>query len=199
MMHIDARIDSQIEKAAPFAQPILHRLREIMHSASPDIEEAIKWGMPAFLYRGKILANMAAFKSHAVFGIWRGPEADKESGRAAEAMGSLGRLTSLNDLPPTETLLRMIRDAMAAIDAGAPRRAASKARPELAVPDDLGAAIRANAAAHKVFESFAPSHRRDYVEWIISAKRDDTRARRIEQAVAWLSEGKKRHWKYENC
>lgn len=198
-MHMDARIDSLIEKAAPFAQPILRRLREIVHSASPDLEEAIKWGMPAFLYRGKILANMAAFKAHAVFGIWRGPEAEKEMGRAGEAMGSLGRLTSLDDLPPTETLLRTIREAMAAIDAGAPRRAAARPRPELSVPDDFSAAIRANAAAYKVFESFAPSHRRDYVEWIVTAKRDDTRARRIAQSVEWLSEGKKRHWKYENC
>lgn len=198
-MNMDARIDSKIETAAPFAQPILRRLREIMHAACPDSEEAIKWGMPAFLYRGKILANMAAFKSHAVFGIWRGPEADKETGKAGEAMGSLGRLTSLDDLPPTETLMRMIRDAMAVIEAGSPRRATAKARPELAVPDDFRAAVRANAAAYKVFESFAPSHRRDYVEWIISAKRDDTRVRRIEQAVEWLSEGKKRHWKYENC
>jgi uncharacterized protein YdeI (YjbR/CyaY-like superfamily) len=49
------------------------------------------------------------------------------------------------------------------------------------------------------FEGFAPSHRRDYLEWIVEAKQAATRAKRIEQAVEWMAQGKKRHWKYEKC
>ena len=46
---------------------------------------------------------------------------------------------------------------------------------------------------------FAPSHRREYLEWITGAKQAATRERWIAQAVEWLAEGKKRNWKYENC
>ncbi|MFZ5663436.1 MAG: YdeI/OmpD-associated family protein [Pseudomonadota bacterium] len=55
----------------------------------------------------------------------------------------------------------------------------------------------ANAGAKAAFEAFAPSHRREYLEWILEAKRAETRARRIAQAIGQLAEGKSRHWKYE--
>lgn len=195
----DSRIDSYIENSAPFARPILLRLREIVHTACPDMQEAIKWGMPAFLRDGRILANMAAFKGHAVFGVWHGSEAEKPMLKSGTAMGSLGRLTSLDDLPDEATLAAMIRAAMIAIDHGATGRRTSKARPEPVVPDDFAAALAENGPAKKLFDGFAPSHRREYVEWIVSAKRQETRTRRIVQAVQWIAEGKKRHWKYENC
>jgi len=37
------------------------------------------------------------------------------------------------------------------------------------------------------------------LDWIIEAKRTETRARRVAQAIEWLSEGKTRNWKYANC
>jgi len=46
------------------------------------------------------------------------------------------------------------------------------------------------------FDAFPPSQQRDYVEWIAEAKRDETRERRIAQALEWLAEGKPRNWKY---
>jgi uncharacterized protein YdeI (YjbR/CyaY-like superfamily) len=46
-------------------------------------------------------------------------------------------------------------------------------------------------------EAFAPSHRREYIEWIVEAKREETRAKRVAQAIEWLREGKSRNWKYE--
>jgi uncharacterized protein YdeI (YjbR/CyaY-like superfamily) len=49
----------------------------------------------------------------------------------------------------------------------------------------------------KNFEAFAPSCRREYLMWVADAKRDETRARRIAQAVAQIGEGKKMNWKYE--
>jgi hypothetical protein len=196
---IDSRIDNYIERSAPFAQPILVRLREILRATCPDAEETIKWGMPAFLYRGKILANMAAFKGHAVFGVWRGPEAEKMAGKSGQAMGSLGRLTSLDDLPAEPLLVAMLRAAMAAVDGGTPRRRATEPKPELPLPDDFSAALGSSPGGLQAFEGFAPSHRREYIDWIVSAKRQETRERRIAQAVKWIAEGKKRHWKYENC
>ncbi|MBI5442956.1 MAG: YdeI/OmpD-associated family protein [Deltaproteobacteria bacterium] len=45
----------------------------------------------------------------------------------------------------------------------------------------------------------SPSHRKEYVEWITKAKRDETRRRRLATALEWRAEGKARNWKYEKC
>jgi uncharacterized protein YdeI (YjbR/CyaY-like superfamily) len=72
-------------------------------------------------------------------------------------------------------------------------------KPPLTVPQDMRAALDANASAGATFDGFPPSAQREYVEWITEAKRDETRTKRLAQAIEWLAEGKRRHWKYENC
>lgn len=196
----DPRIDAYIAAAAPFARPILEALRAAVHRACPEAEETIRWSMPSFSHRGKVLANMAAFKAHASFALWDAEAA----GPAAKdgAMGQLGKLRSPADLPPMVELEAMIARAAARIGAGpapsgkAPARAA---RPEAAVPDDLAAALAAAPEAARVFAAFPPGKRRDYVDWLTAAKRPETRARRLAQAIAWIAEGKALHWKYERC
>ena len=167
-MNRDPRVDDYIGRQAGFAIPILEELRERIHASLGDGEETLKWGAPSFLYKGAILGGMAAFKAHAVFGFWQGEAVTGEPGRGA--MGSFGRLTSVADLP---------------------------ARAEFAVPEDLRQAFEADPAAAASFESFSLSSRHEYLEWIIQAKRPETRARRIAQAVEWLAKGRKRNWKYE--
>jgi hypothetical protein len=56
----DPRVDAYIAKAQPFAQPILRKLRTLVHKADPEIEETVKWGMPSFTHAG-IVCGMAAF------------------------------------------------------------------------------------------------------------------------------------------
>jgi uncharacterized protein YdeI (YjbR/CyaY-like superfamily) len=196
----DPRIDAYIDVQAEFAKPILGRLREAVHAACPEAEETLKWSMPSFLYRGRILASMAAFKAHATFGFWRGKEVVGQTGAERMAMGQFGRLASIADLPPPETLDQLIRRAMAVAEQSSrplPAKASPKA--DLAVPDDLRAELAGNSAAATTFDAFPPSARRDYIEWLVEAKRPETRARRLKQAVEWLAEGKRRHWKYEKC
>jgi uncharacterized protein YdeI (YjbR/CyaY-like superfamily) len=195
----DPRIDAYIAAAAPFARPILERLREHVHRACPTVEETLKWGAPSFGYRGKILCGMAAFKQHAAFGFHQHAQV---LGDAAprEGMGSFGKMTRVADVPGVRTLTPLLRKAMALIDAGVPARGGRKtqaAKPAPVAPPDLVAALKKNAAARRTFEGFAPSHLREYVDWLAEAKRDETRARRLAQAIAWLAEGKPRHWKYQ--
>ncbi len=59
--------------------------------------------------------------------------------------------------------------------------------------------LEKNAAARKAFEAFSPSCKREYVDWIVQAKREETRSKRLQQAVEWMAEGKQRHWKYQDC
>lgn len=195
----DERVDAYIARQADFAQPVLEHLRNAVHAACPEAQETLKWGMPTFMYRGEILASMAAFKAHATFGFWRGSLVVGEENERPDAMGQFGRLTSTEDIPEPEALGQLIGKAMALTDAGVkpPRNKTRKAA--LDTPDDLQAALDDNEAASATFSNFSPSCRREYVEWIIEAKRPETRANRIAQAVQWMAEGKKRNWKYENC
>lgn len=194
----DPRIDAYIAARAPFAQPILAHLRAAVHRACPAAEETIRWSMPSFSYKGKILAQMAAFKAHASFGFWNGEAAGDDA--KGGAMGQLGRLTSLADLPSDDALDAMIRRAAALIDAGpsTPARPRPERAPRaaIAMPDDLADALD-GAGARAAFDSLAPGCRREYLEWITEAKRTETRARRIDTTVAQAAEGKALHWKYQ--
>ena len=208
-MSRDPRIDAYIEGAAPFAQPILSHVRDLVHEACPQVEETVKWGMPTFVHAGGILCGMAAFKQHASFGYWKhalvvgeGGQADTAPGddRPRDGMGSYGKLASLKDLPPKKTLLAHIRKAMQLNEDGvkAPaRKSAPKPPPE--APADLVTALKKNKAAQAAYDAFPPGCKREYVEWIVEAKREETRAKRLAQAVEWMAEGKRRNWKYENC
>jgi uncharacterized protein YdeI (YjbR/CyaY-like superfamily) len=198
-MSREPRVDAYIARAAPFARPILEKVRERVHAAAPEAEEAIKWGAPGFTVDGKILLMMAAFKAHAALNFWRGQELGDGSPKAG-AMGQFGRLTSLADLPPDQELDQLIREAAAlAKTASAPRKVKHEPKPPAELHPEFAAALNANPKAKQVLDGFSPSARRDYLDWIAEAKQDATRAKRIATAVEWLGEGKKRHWKYESC
>ena len=202
----DPRVDAYIARQADFARPILEHVRAVVHEACPGVGETIKWGMPSFVHAGRILAGMAAFKQHASFGYWQHAlvvgEGEPGEGRPREGMGSYGRMTSVADLPPRRTLLAHVRKAAKLAEQGVKSPAARKPatpKPPPKAPPDLLAALKANPAAKATFDAFAPSHKRDYVEWITEAKREETRAKRLAQAIEWMAEGKRRHWKYESC
>ena len=195
----DPRIDAYIERAAPFAQPILQHVRVLVHEACPAVEETIKWGMPTFVHAGAILCGMAAFRQHASFGFWKHALVVGE-GEPRDGMGSYGKLVSLDDLPPKRTLLAHLRKAVALNEAGVKspaRKSAPKPPPE--TTPELAAALAQSPAAKAAFDAFPPGCRREYIEWITGAKRPETRARRVSEAVEWMAEGKRRNWKYENC
>lgn len=198
MAKTDPRIDAYIAKSAEFARPVLDHIRKTVHAACPSCEETIKWGMPFFTYGGRPLANMAAFKAHCAFGLWNGGGTLPDK---SEAMGQLGRIASLEDLPPKASLAKMVKTQMAVIDAGesVKRKPKQEARPSPEVPPDLAAALEKNAKARKAYESFPPGAQREYVEWIVEAKREETRNSRLAQAVEWMAQGKRRHWKYQGC
>jgi hypothetical protein len=201
-----AKVDSYIAKAPAFAQPILSHIRALVHKAAPEIEETVKWNRPFFLHRGKLLCNMAAFTKHCGFGFW-GPEMAvvvREDGfDPSESSGSFGRLASLKDLPPDKKLLGYLRQAVvfAESSAGRPKPAAKVRvpKPEVQPPEEFLAAIKKKKGAADAFAKLAPSCRREYLNWILEAKRPETRERRIETSVEWISEGKSLNWKYENC
>jgi len=198
-MSRDPRIDAYVAKAAPFAQPILAHIRERAHAAVPDVEETMKWSAPAFTTDGKILLIMAAFKQHAALNFWRGQEL-RGSKANRDAMGQFGKLTSVADLPADKEFEALIRQSVdLAASAPAPRKTKHEPQPAAEIHPDFARALGTNAAAKAALDGFPPSARREYVDWVAEAKQDKTREKRIADAIQWLSEGKRRHWKYENC
>lgn len=205
-MKQDPRVDAYIAEAAPFAQPILQHVREVVHRAVPEAEETIKWSMPFFTVNGKILCNVAAFKAHCSFGIL-GPDARAEIAKdgygSEEGMGTFGKLASVKDLPAESKLAGYLKRSAGRIAAGKSPMAAAAARrqPRKAIPapKEFTAALGRSARAKAHFAKMPPSHQREYLEWITEAKKDETRDRRIAQAIEWIADGKSRNWKYAQC
>jgi uncharacterized protein YdeI (YjbR/CyaY-like superfamily) len=174
--------------------------------ALPDVTEAIKWSHPFYPLDGRPFASMAAFKAQCSLGFWKGgrPVAEAAAGPRAKAMGQFGRIESLADLPSAAALRKVIVAARAAWLAEKDDKAAAPPAPRgtreaPSVPDDLAAALESRAGARMRFDCFTAAQQREYVDWVLEARREATRASRIVQAVAWIAEGKTRNWKYQAC
>lgn len=195
-------IDAYIAKSADFAKPILNHLRELVHKACPTVEEKMKWSMPHFDYKGEMMCGFAAFKQHASFGFWKAALMKDpillETAKTEVAMGHLGKLTSIKDLPSDKKLTAWIKEAMELNDKGIkvakPKPAEKK---PLEVPDYFIKALTKNKKAQKVWDAFAYSHKKEYLQWITEAKTATTRDSRMATAFEWMAEGKGRNWKYE--
>lgn len=198
-MSREPRIDAYIANSQPFAQAILKKVRERVHAVLPDVEETMKWSMPAYMVGGRILLITSAFKGHAALNFWRGQEIGDGKPKAG-AMGQFGKLTSVSDLPSDQDLDFIIREGAAlARTAPAPRKTKHEPKPAPDLHPEFAAALAQTPKARAALDSFPPSAQRDYLEWISEAKQDATRRKRIATAVDWLCQGKRRHWKYQNC
>ncbi|MGC2236657.1 MAG: YdeI/OmpD-associated family protein [Pyrinomonadaceae bacterium] len=196
----DERVDAYIAKSADFAKPILTHLRELVHLASPEIEESWKWSFPNFDYKG-IVCSMAAFKQHCSFGFWKASlmsDPEKILTNSREAMGQMGQIKNLADLPPDDVLIAYIKEAVELNEKGVkiPSKAKTTEKKPLEIPDYFTTALEGNEKASETFENFSYSNKKDYIEWLTEAKTEETRNKRLAVAIEQMAEGKSRHWKY---
>lgn len=200
----DPRVDAYIAKSQEFAKPILKLIRETVHKACPAVEEKIKWGFPHFDYKG-MLCSMAAFKQHCAFTFWKA-SLMRDPGKILDvnrenAMGHFGKIVSIKNLPAEKIFIRYIKEAVKLNDGDIklPGKSKSKEKKELAVPDYFIKSLKKNKKAFEAFNNFSYSNKKEYVNWIIEAKTDETRNKRIATTLEWLAEGKSRNWKYAKC
>lgn len=197
----DPKVDAYIEASAPFAQPILRHLRDVMHVECPGVAEAIKWGIPHFDYRGEMMCVMAAYPRHCAFTFLKQAIMRDSRLAANPALKAnkryLGAIAALEDLPDAAELAGFIREAMRLNEEGVklPERGAKPAA-DIAMPVTFRDRLDADPAVKAVFEGKPPSFRKEYLVWIAEAKTDATRDKRIAEAMAWIAEGKGRFWKY---
>jgi uncharacterized protein YdeI (YjbR/CyaY-like superfamily) len=196
MATTDPRVDAYIAKSKDFAKPILMRVRAMVHEVCPQVEERIKWSSPFFDYRGQMMCGMAAFKEHCSLIFWKASLIEGVPPNGDPSRGSFGRITSVKELPSKKEFAGFIKAAMALNDAGVTVKRPKTAKPEAKVPKELAAALKKNKKAASVFADFPSGQRREYCDWISEAKREETKAKRVAQAVEWIAEGKTRNWKY---
>jgi|SRR5450432_240510 len=202
MSQMDPRVDTYIEKAAPFARPILLKLRKLIFQACPEAKETIKWSFPNYDIHGSMLCSMASFKEHCAFGFWKAALLKDPEGvlKIAErnSMGHLDKLLSLKDLPSDKILLAYLKEAewlnKNKVKVVKPKTAPKK---ELPVPLALAAGLKKNKKAKAGFDAISASQRREYIEWIVEAKTEVTKIKRINTTVEWSAEGKSLNWKYQ--
>lgn len=195
-------IDQYISNAAPFAQPVLKHLRQLVHQASPEITESKKWQFVSFDYKKNILCSMAAFKAHCAFGFWLAEKMDDPDGilglERGAGMGQLGKITSVDDLPPDDVIVKYIKAAMVLVDSGVKlSRSKSESKPMPEIPDYMKQALAKNPKAQLNFKNFTQARQREYIEWITEAKTETTQLKRLDTALEWIADGKNLNWKYE--
>lgn len=192
-------VDAYIAKAAPFARPILEKIREAFHAAG-DVDEVLKWNFPHFEHKG-IVGSMAAFKGHVSWGFWKAKLMSDPKGILSPvgdtSMGG-SKVTSEKELPPKKVLVEYVREAIRLNEDGlkVERPKSTRSVAPLEVPDDLAAALKKDRKARTTFDGFTEGQRRDYLEWITEAKQEATRQKRLATTLEWLAEGKQRNWKY---
>lgn len=197
-VEIDPRVDAYVEAAAEFARPVLTELRARVHQYCPDVVETIKWRAPSFTHHG-LLGGIVAFKEYVGFMWWQEKALADADADVAEVIARTARIRSVKELPKKLAFKKALRAAMARNEQGPQKRVRKNGPAKLPMHPELAAALQSDKKAKTVFDSFANSYQRDYVEWISEAKRDSTRHKRIAQAIEWLREGKRRNWKYEKC
>jgi len=189
----DPRVDAYIAKAHDFAKPILTKIRAAVHKAHPRATETIKWGVPAYVDDRGILCMTPAFKQHCAWVFWTGRTPVSIDAKA------LRRITSASELPPSRGIVAAVKEAASGATPAKKKAAASTSPRPVRVPAYFTAALKKSPKALAAFTAFPPSHKREYVDWIESAKTDETRQRRIATALEWIASGKSRNWKYERA
>jgi uncharacterized protein YdeI (YjbR/CyaY-like superfamily) len=186
----DPRVDAYIAKSNDFAKPILTQIRSAVHKGHPAVSETIKWGVPAYVDGRGIFCMTAAFKQHCAWVFWTGRKPTSVDAKQFRT------ITSVEDLPPQRELVAIAKQAARSAPTSREKTTKRPAKPVM-VPAYFRTALGTNAKARAAFDTFPPSHKREYVDWIASAKTDDTRQRRIATALQWIASGKSRNWKYE--
>jgi uncharacterized protein YdeI (YjbR/CyaY-like superfamily) len=202
MSNAAATVDAYGETAEAFAKPMLAHLRGLIRAACPEVVETMKWGIPHFDYRGEMMCIFAAYKAHCSFSFWKDSLMSdarlKANADLPAAKRFMGKLTRLADLPADAELAAWIREAMSLNEQGVklPPRKPTSGPKAAGVPAAFAERLAANPSVKAVFESKSASFQKEYNLWIGEAKTDATRDKRIDEALAWIAEGKGRFWKY---
>jgi uncharacterized protein YdeI (YjbR/CyaY-like superfamily) len=203
-MNYNSDVDTFVANAEAFAKPIIMHWRRLVHENCPEVVETIKWGIPHFDYKNDNMCVIASYKNHCSFTFLKAELMSDLRLLASKDLKPvqrfLGKVTKPGELPPDEEFIAMLKEAMLLNEKGVKikREKAAADKPQiLEIPDYLLAALDADLKAKEIFESKSNSFRKEYIIWITDAKTDETRQKRIDEALGWIAEGKGRFWKHQ--
>jgi uncharacterized protein YdeI (YjbR/CyaY-like superfamily) len=200
MKKYNNEVTEYIAKSENFAKPILEHWRKLVQKNCPDVIEAIKWSIPHFDYKGDFMCVMASYKSHCSFTfikaeIMNDPRL-KQSKALKPIQRFMGKITKLSDLPTDKEFVSLLKEAMVLNEKGIKVVAVKSDKPKVyETPDYFAKKLKTNLKAKAIFETKSNSFRKEYIIWISDAKTDETRQRRMDEAMEWIAEGKSRFWK----
>ncbi|MEQ9261924.1 MAG: DUF1801 domain-containing protein [Owenweeksia sp.] len=175
-----------------FAYPILVKVRDIVHQTAPQVTEKIKWGSPSFEYKG-LMMSMVAFKKNAAVWFHKGSlfddperllEATSESTKAMRKY-----LISSLEAVDEDGLKGLIREAVAINESGEQVKGFNQRDKTFDKSELLDRALVENAKALKTYNNLTDYKKREYTEFIETAKQEATRKRRIKKALDMLEQG----------
>jgi len=185
--------DEWLELAPAFSQPIATSLRGWIQRWEPDLGETIKWNMLCFTGR-KLVCGLSACRRHLGLTFFRGTELPDPAGlfnqgHDTNTMILSIRLTTLDGFQ--REALRTLLHAAVVLDAEPALPPPKVKREPWPMPDFFAAALKKNRKAAAGFASFAPTYQREYIVWLTTAKREETRAQRLAQTLKALAAGRK--------
>lgn len=200
-MIITERINLYIAALPEWQRRMLVRLRQLIHEAAPEVEETWRWEKPHFDHGG-IMVGLCAFKEHVAVWFHKGallkdPRKLFEAAAKTEEKGMRSYKLHEGDKINEAAFLDLVKQAVAVNTKGTKLHEAKPARKALVVPDDLEQVLRKDPTAWANWEAFPASHRREYVEWITDARQEETRKRRIAQALEKIREGEQQEEKHQ--
>jgi hypothetical protein len=184
-----------IEEMPDFSKAICKKLRSIILKADKDLVEDWKWG-PNYSLNGMV-CGYGAFKEHVKFTFFNGAgmkNAEKVFNHCVD--NEFSRSIKYTDIIVIDekAVLALVKDSIAVNKKGFKREVKDKA---VEVPADLQKALAKNKAALQFFEALTYGYKKDYVEWVTTAKREETRLDRIGKVVAQCAEGRRMNDKYK--
>lgn len=188
-------IDKGISELEPFAQVICKHLRKLILSADPELIEDWKWG-PNYYLNGMVCGYWG-FKKHVSFVFFQGSLLKDKKKILLENPGNVHNRhikftdeSQINDDLILEYLFEAIDNNRKGL------KILETKDKTIDVPDDVTKQLK-KAKVLTYFESLAFSHRKEYIQWIESAKKEETRTKRIRQAIEKLADKQGLNSKYK--
>lgn len=177
---------------------ILIHLRGILTSSDIGLEEDWKWGAPNYNSKGMV-CWLVSFKKHVGINFFKGSlitdKYDLFEKQYEDQINSMIKYTSLTEVDKEQLKYYLIE----AVELNRQGKKTTLKKVSTDLSEDFQNALNDNPKAQDFFNSFAPSYKKEYIQWIITAKQDTTRLKRLKTSNKWLNEGKKKSWKYEKC
>jgi hypothetical protein len=194
------QINTYISEQPEWQRRLLVRLRQLIHSANEEVEESWRWNGPHFDHDG-IMIGMHAFKT--CVSVWfhkgallKDPHGLFKLSEKDEERGMRKYKVFEGETIQEKAFTDLVKQAVRLNESGVKLNDAKPARKALVLPTDLEGCLKKDETTWHHWENFSYTHKKEYVEWIGDAKKEETRKRRIAQALEMIREGTGKEDKY---